>query len=173
MNRSPTIVCVLVTLAICGVGWGAVGQAPTQADGWGVFEGEWSAAGTRQTLPTEGDRPAAIIQVSGSVVMTSGEELRRGFRGEAIFFYDGAKLAVGRCVWTDDRGDRIYSELKGEAVETGARIAGTITGATGRYAGITGQYSFSWQYVVQAEDGVIQGRAVGLKGRFRRGEVPR
>ena len=50
---------------------------------------------------------------------------------------------------------------------TGRRLAGTITGGTGRYAGITGEYSLEWQYVVEGEQGAIQGRAVGLSGRFR------
>jgi hypothetical protein len=76
-------------------------------------------------------------------------------------------------VWTDNHGDRIFSTLKGEAVETGKRIRATITGGTGHYAGATGEYSFTWQYVVQAEDGAIEGRAVDVKGRIRRGEVPR
>ena len=52
------------------------------------------------------------------------------------------------------------------------RIMGTFLGGTGRYAGVTGGYEFSWQYVVEAEDGTIQGRATGLKGRFRVGPAP-
>jgi len=173
MSRAPAFACALVALVVLGAGRGAAGQAPTAPDEWRPFEGNWSAVGTRQTLPTEGDRPAAILQVSGAVALTSGEGLSRGFRGEAIFFYDGASLGVGRCVWTDNHGDRIFSTLKGEAVETGKRIRATITGGTGHYAGATGEYSFTWQYVVQAEDGAIEGRAVDVKGRIRRGEVPR
>ena len=75
---------------------------------------------------------------------------------------------MGRAVWTDERGDRIYSRLKGEPLATGRRIVGTITGGTGRYAALEGEYSFTWQYVVAAEDGAIQGRAVRLEGRVRR-----
>ena len=78
-------------------------------------------------------------------------------------------MSVGRAVWTDERGDRIYSRLKGEPLATGRRIVGTITGGTGRYEGLEGEYSFTWQYVVvAAEDGQIQGRAVRLEGRVRR-----
>jgi hypothetical protein len=34
----------------------------------------------------------------------------------------------GRCVWTDERGDMVYSELRGEAVGSGNRIVGTFEG---------------------------------------------
>jgi hypothetical protein len=108
------------------------------------------------------------VYFSGAVVLSSGDGVGKGFRGEVIAFDDGGKVSVGRCVWTDQRGDRIFSTLRGEAIGTGRRFTGTITGGTGRYAGITGEYSFEWQYVVE-DEGAIQGRAVGLKGRFRQG----
>ena len=49
------------------------------------------------------------------------------------------------------------------------RIRGKFLGGTGRYAGATGSYEFSWEWVIQAEDGAIQGRAIDLKGRVRAG----
>ena len=97
--------------------------------------------------------------------------LSRGFRGEAIAFDDGRSTNVGRAVWTDARGDRVFSELKGEPIQTGRRVAGTITGGTGRYAGVTGDYELTWQYVVQSEDESVNGRASDLRGRFRIGEA--
>ena len=72
-------------------------------------------------------------------------------------------------MWTDTRGDRVFSELKGEPVATGRRVTGTITGGTGRYAGVTGDYSLTWQYVAQDVDDVVQGRSVDLRGRLRKG----
>ncbi len=173
MNVARVTVRAFVALAFLALARLATGQASSTDAAWRPFEGEWSAAGTRQTLPTEGAAPAAIVSVSGAVVIGSGEGLSRGFRGEAIFFWDGATLGVGRCVWTDDRGDRIFCALKGDALETGRRITGTLTGGTGRYAGISGEFSFPWQYVVQAEDGVISGRTASLKGRFRLAGGPR
>ena len=104
-------------------------------------------------------------------MLTSGGGLSRGFRGEAIGFDDGQGVSLGRAVWTDEHGDRLFSRLKGEPLETGRRVVGTITGGTGRYAGLEGEYSFTWQYVVSAEDGAIQGRAVRLEGRVRRKEA--
>ena len=143
-------------------------QAPSPG-AWRSFEGTCSASGQHQAIPTESGRPALTVQLSGAVAITAGEGLGRGFRGEVIGFDDGSGVTVLRCVWTDGHGDRIFSQLKGETVATGRRITGTMTGGTGRYAGITGEYSFEWQYVVEAEAGTVQGRAVGLRGRYRPG----
>ena len=71
----------------------------------------------------------------------------------------------GQIVGSSETG-----EMRGEPVQTGRRFMGTITGGTGRYAGITGSYEFTWHSVVAAEDGVVQARTVGLKGRYRRGK---
>jgi hypothetical protein len=73
----------------------------------------------------------------------------------------------GRCVWTDEHGEKVYSELNGEFVAAGNHIVGTIQGGTGRYAGVTGDYSFEWRFIVESEDGTVSGRAVDLKGRAR------
>ena len=75
-------------------------------------------------------------------------------------------------VWTDERGDQVYSELRGEGTATGNRISGTIIGGTGRFAGATGTYEFSWRFVLEAEDGTVQGQSVGLTGRVRTGSTP-
>jgi len=111
------------------------------------------------------------MHLSGPVAITAGEGLSRGFRGEVIGFDDGAGLVLLRGVWTDAHGNRIFSALRGDAIASGRRIAATITGGTGRYAGITGEYSFEWQYVVEAEAGTISGRAIALRGRYRVGEA--
>jgi hypothetical protein len=142
-------------------------------EGWRSFAGSWSASGHRQSLDTEAGRPAFTVYLSGAVTLEVAAGLSRGFRGEVIGFDDGARASVGRSVWTDERGDRIFGMLTGETIATGRRVTGTITGGTGRYAGITGEYSLDWQYVVSAEGGVVQGRAVGLKGRYRAAGVRR
>jgi hypothetical protein len=143
------------------------------AEAWRSFEGTWSVSGRRETVLVENGGSAAIVDVSGAVVLTRGEGMSRGFLGRAIGFDDGQGQGLGRCVWTDESGDRVFSRLKGEALEAGKRFVGTITGGTGRYAGLEGEYSFTWQYVVAEDAGVIQGRAVGLQGRVRHGSAPR
>ena len=134
-----------------------------------TFEGSWSAAGQRTTLPTERGTDAAIVQLSGAVAVSPTAGLGRGFRGEVIGFADGQERIVGRWVWTDDRGDRIFGELNGDPIGAGKRLAGVITGGSGRYAGLTGDFELIWQYVVTAEDGAVHGRSVKLTGRYRRG----
>ena len=79
---------------------------------------------------------------------------------------------MGRAVWTDERGDRIFSRLRGEPLQKGKRLVGTITGGTGRYAGLEGEYSLTWQYLLPWEEGAVQGRASGLTGRVRRAGGP-
>lgn len=133
---------------------------------WHTFEGTWSASGTRQTLNLETNHRASILDLTGSLLLTGDRGLGVGFRARAIGFSDNLAGMQGRCVWTDERGDKVYSELKGESVGAGNLIEGTFLGGTGRFVGVTGQYSFRWQYVVESED-VLSGRAVDLKGRVR------
>ena len=143
-------------------------QAPA-ADTWRTFEGSLSASGERHTLPTESGRPAATLRLSGPVAITAGEGLSRGFRGEVIGFDDGAGLTVLRGVWTDERGDRIFSQLKGETVASGRRISGTITGGTGRYAEHHRRLLLRMAIRRRSRAGSIQGRAIALKCRYRGG----
>jgi len=93
----------------------------------------------------------------------------RGFRSQVLALSDSSTGLTGRSVWTDERGDLVFSELQGEGTAARNRITGTILGGTGRYAGATGSYEFSWRWVMEGEDGSIQGRAVELKGRVRPG----
>jgi hypothetical protein len=142
------------------------GSTPPTGD-WLAFGGTWTATGMRRSLQLESDHRAAIFHLTGSLQLTGAQRPAVGFKAEAIGMSDGAAGMQGRCVWTDERGDEVFSELKGEAVAAGNRITGTITGGTGRYAGVSGEYRFEWQYVVEAEDGTVSGRAVGLVGRAR------
>jgi len=131
-----------------------------------LFEGTWSASGLRQILQTDPGRSAVTVQLSGAVTITTGAGLRRGFRGEVIGFDDGAGLIAGRVVWTDDRGDRIFSSLFGDALtSTGRYMRGAITGGTGHYAGLTGDYEFRWQNLIATEGNHVDGRTVDLRGR--------
>jgi hypothetical protein len=157
-------------LAACGEPGGRPPQT-LPAGEWLTFEGTWTAAGTRRTLRLGPDHRAAIFELTGSLLLTGAQRPAAGFKAQAIGFSDSRAGMQGRCVWTDERGDMVYSELRGEAVGSGNHIVGTFVGGTGRYAGVTGDYTFQWQYVIDAEDGAVSGRVVDLKGRARFGQA--
>ena len=92
-----------------------------------------------------------------------------GFQSEVIGLTDSATGFQGRSVWTDERGDQVYSELRGEGTAAKNHIMGTILSGTGRYAGVTGSYEFSWHWVMEGEEGAVHGRAVDLHGRVQLG----
>jgi hypothetical protein len=162
----PAFLVVLV-LAVTGVTIPSAREQAAPVDGWRTIEGNWSASGQRRLLPTEAGRTASTSYLSGAVVLTAASGTSRGFRGEAITFDDGAGVSVGRVVWTDERGDQVFGRLNGDAMRAGRRVVATITGGTGRYAGVEGEFAFEWQYVVQGEEGAVQGQTIGLKGRIR------
>ena len=149
----------------------ALALAPlAAADDWRTFDGTWSATGSRHSLST-GAGPAAIARLSGAIVLSGGAG--SGFTAEAIGFDDGNGTTTGRAVWTDSRGDRIFSALRAGPLQTGRSVTGTFTGGTGRWASATGDYSLTWQYVVAGEEEAIQGRSADLRGRIRLQAAPR
>jgi len=144
--------------------------AAAAAGNWREFEGSWNAAGSRHTIPIGADRKASVIDLTGSMLLAGAGRPGVGFRAEVIALVDSQTGLVGRGVWTDEHGDQVFSDIKGEGTKDNNHITGTFLGGTGRYEGATGTYEFSWQYVLEAEDAAIQGRAVGLKGRVRLGQ---
>lgn len=132
---------------------------------WLEFTGSWNAAGHRHTIAIGANRGAAIIDLSGTMLLAGPKRPGVGFRAEAIGLVDSETGIVGRSVWTDEHGEQVFSELQGEGTNEHNHITGKILGGTGRYAGATGTYEFSWEWVMEAEDGTIQGRAIDLKGR--------
>jgi hypothetical protein len=167
------IVCLcLVTLAPAMSGCDGKDESPAMAPGeWREFEGSWSAAGSRRTIPLGADRKGSTIDLRGTMLLSGAGRPSVGFRAEVIALVDSETGLVGRAVWTNERGDQVFSELKGEGTKERNHIVGTIVGGTGRYAGAIGSYEFSWQFVIESEDGSIQGRAVNLRGRIRPGQL--
>jgi hypothetical protein len=167
LRRSGAGLLAAIAAAAACAGGPAEAPAFPAAGEWRSFEGTWSAAGERRTLELGGERSASVLDLSGSILLTGERGLGVGFHGRAIAFSDGTASSVGRAVWTDERGDRIFSDLHGAPVESGARVVGTITGGTGRWAGITGEYRLDWAWVMSAGEDRVQGRAIGLRGRAR------
>jgi len=168
---AATACAALLVLAACGPEPPPSQTLPAGGE-WREFQGTWTAAGSRQMIRLGGDRRASIAKLNGSLLLAGTSRPGVGFRAEAIVLNDSATGMVGRSVWTDERGDQAYSELRGEGTATGNRIVGTFVGGTGRYAGATGTYEFSWRFVLEAEDGTVQGQSEGLRGRVRGGTPP-
>ena len=156
----------MVLAAACGDSNGPARQTPAAGE-WIEFEGAWTATGTRRTLNLGPDQRAAIFELTGSMLLSGAQRPNAGFKAQAIGFSDSRLGMQGRWVWTDERGESVYSELRGQAIGSGNHIEGKFIGGTGRYAGVTGDYTFQWQYVIEAEDGAVSGRVVDFKGRAR------
>jgi hypothetical protein len=162
--------CVLLVLLALPPGGCGPDTAPPLAavpGGWHEFQGSWTAAGRRKVLQLGPERRVAVLDVSGSLVLSGPERPALGFLGEALNFADDLTGSLGRAVWTDERGDQVFSELAGERHGERLLVTGTFVGGTGRYAGATGEYAFEWQYLIESEDGLVQGRTLGLAGRVR------
>ena len=134
--------------------------------------GSWNAAGSRHTISLGADRLGSIVDLKGTMLLAGPVRPGVGFRSEVIGLVDTATGFQGRSVWTDERGDQVFSELQGQGTAAKNHVTGTVLSGTGRYAGITGSYEFSWQMVMEGEDGAIQGRTVDLKGRVRGPAAP-
>jgi hypothetical protein len=162
----------LLALALAATACGSATESPKPqgvAGEWLEFGGSWNAAGSRRTLSLGAERRGSILDLRGTMLLAGPHRPGGGFRSDVIGLVDSATGFQGRSVWTDERGDQVFSELQGEGTADRNHITGTILGGTGRYAGATGSYEFSWQWVMETEDGSIQGRAVDLKGRVRPG----
>ena len=139
---------------------------------WHTFTGNWIATGTRSTIPLGADRRATIVDLEGTMLLSGDQRPARGFLGEAVVFNDTGAGAEGRGVWTDSDGSQIFSEFHGTGVAGGKKIEGTFIGGTGRFAGATGSFTFTWQFVIDSADGQIQGQTSDLSGRIRAGKSP-
>ena len=162
----------LVVLVFAAAACGPATQSPRPAAAPGEsleFQGSWNAAGSRRTISLGEDRLGSIVALKGTMLLAGPGRPGVGFQSEVIGLVDSATGFQGRSVWTDEHGDQVYSELQGEGTAAKNHITGTILSGTGRYAGATGSYEFSWQWVMEGEEGAIQGRAVDLKGRVQPG----
>ena len=167
---SPVTFCRLGILSVLLVTACGRSQVPTSSSSggdWHEIEGTWIAVGNRTVMRLGQDRQAAVSMFRGSLVLSGQSRPGIGFRSEAIVFNDTGTGLLGRAVWIDETGDEAYSELQGEGDAHNNKITGKFVGGTGRYAGVTGEYEFSWRFILENEDGTVQGQSMGLKGRVQ------
>ena len=148
-------------------------MAGPDAGGWHEFQGSWNGSGRRHTIPLGGERRASLIDLSGSMLLAGPSRPGVGFRAEVIALGDSATGMVGsRGVDRRERRPGLQRASRQRARRRATGSPATFLGGTGRYAGADGDYEFKWQYVLEAEDGTVQGRTIGLKGRVRVGQPP-
>ncbi|MBK9062879.1 MAG: hypothetical protein IPL89_06740 [Acidobacteria bacterium] len=164
MRSRRTALLAAVGIAACLL------ARPAAAEEWRSFSATWSLSGERTSIAAEGGRHAAIVHATGSFVITKGDVVGRGFFGELVGFDDGGSLLVGRAVFTDERGERVFATLKAQPLATGRTATGTITGGTGRWTDLEGEFTFSWKSVVESDDDQIHAFTVNVEGRARRAE---
>jgi hypothetical protein len=128
------------------------------------FTGTWTSTGNRQTMHLGSERQASIFRYSGSLLLGGEQQFKKGFKSEILGFIDSKHGMQGRCVWTDEQGEKVFSELQSEASNSEPLITGRFIGGTGRYTGTIGEYSFKWQRLVNNEDGEVNGRVVDMQG---------
>ncbi len=155
-------------LAVALVGAHFVTASAAADEDWRPFSATWTLAGKRTFIATEGARRAAVVYASGSFVTTKGDVVGRGFYGEVIGFDDGGNLIVGRAVFTDARGDKVFASLKAQPLGSGRTATATITGGTGRWAGLEGEFAFAWKFVVESGEGDFDAMTLNIEGRARR-----
>lgn len=173
LGDAPIRLALALTVAVAACDRATDTPQPRASSGEGLeFEGSWNATGSRKSLPLGADRSGSIVDLRGTMLLTGQGRPGVGFRSEVIGLVDSATGFTGRSTWTDEHGDQVFSELEGEGTAAKNHITGKFLGGTGRFAGATGTYEFSWQWVMEAEDGSIQGRATDLKGRVRPGAAP-
>lgn len=163
----PAAFFSIMVLALTGCGPESKTTSSAAIFDWHEFEGTWTAAGNRYSINVGADRRASIANLTGSLFLAGPARPGVGFQSDVVILNDSATGMVGRAVWTDERGDQIYSELRGEGTATNNKITGTFFGGTGRYSGASGTYEFAWRFVLETEDGTVQGQSFGLKGRVR------
>ena len=166
-RNQQVALCVALLVGVISAPLPTWAQAASAGGEWREFQGTWTAVGKRHVIPLGGDRRASIADFNGSLMLSGPSRPTVGFLAEAIVLNDSVTGMLGRAVWTDERGDQVFSEIRGETTATGNRLFGTFLGGSGRYAGAIGSYEFSWRFLLEAEDGTIQGQSTGLKGQVR------
>ncbi len=133
-SRRSVLIALVLVLAACGPATEPSG--PVAAPGeWREFEGSWNAAGSRHVIPLGTDRRGSIVDLSGTMLLAGPARPGVGFRAEVIALVDSETGLVGRGVWTDERGDQVFSELKGQGTAAQNRISGTLTRRHGTVCG--------------------------------------
>jgi len=142
------------------------GSPPAVAGGH-PFSGRWTVTGSTQHLPFSAGRRVATFQLRGTLHITGGDGVVPDMGAEILGLLDSEAGCTARCTWTDSDGDRIFSEIRGDLIGRGGRGKGEITEGTGKFAGATGSYSFTWASVIAENETRVDANTNDLSGTLR------
>ena len=110
---------LLLAFAFAIAACGSVAQSPrpaVAAGEWLEFEGSWNGVGSRRTISLGEGRVGSIVELKGSMLLAGANRPGVGFHSEVIGLVDSATGFQGRSVWTDERGDQVFSTLEGQGI---------------------------------------------------------
>jgi len=134
----------------------ASGQSPVPKQG--TFKVRHKVSGSVEELPFGAGRTVSIFHLQGTVEAQREGGPMRDMNCDCLGLMDSKTGNVGRCLWTDKDGDKVFIELKGQLAAAGGKSRATFTGGTGKYTGISGGYDVVW--AKGGEEGEPSGGAV-------------
>jgi hypothetical protein len=120
----------------------ASGQSPVPKQG--TFKVRHKVSGSVEELPFGTGRTVSIFHLEGTVEAQREGGPMRDMNCDCLGLMDSKTGNVGRCLWTDKDGDKVFIELKGQLAAAGGKSRATFTGGTGKYTGISGGYDVVW-----------------------------
>lgn len=166
-RRYPSFTLVSLLLAL-PLAWSPV--AAQDLERQGTFEGKWTLEGRLGTMDVDGHE-VQVMRVEGPVTVETTGGLRTAFESDCVGVADGEAGGTGRCIWTDADGDAITMDMEGRIIGpagTFREAKGVITGGTGKYAKLEGEYQLDWLFIESSiEPGKVLGRGTKLEGTWR------
>lgn len=140
----------------------------------GSFDASWNADGTVHLLEFKDSVPVAAGRLTGTLVMQTNQGAFPSFETECIAFSDDTSVGLGRCVWTNTVGDKVFVELQSSGTAGFGPTRGRLVGGTGRFEGISGGFVLEWNYSVSGwEDATLTGHTIRMNGNFQLGRPER
>jgi len=134
----------------------------------GQFDGYISASGPYHSIEYTDGAKVSVARLQGTAVLRIQTGQTVSFQVDCVAMSDERGGSLGRCVWTGVTGDRIFSELRGDAFGGLRGINGRFVAGTGRFEEIAGDYAFQWTNWTSGDaEGTVKGHADTVKGRYR------
>jgi hypothetical protein len=135
----------------------------------GAFESTWDIKGSSRQLEFGPRRLLSTVRHTGTITFRSSTGLVGTVMTSCVGLGDTAKPDIGRCIWTTQNGEKLFSELTGTlppGLQTGS-ATGAFVGGTGRFAGVTGTYSLEWVARPIMEKDAFGAQTVRMSGNWQ------